>query len=337
MFKKTKKWLVELLNIGRTNSNYLRPIIFFGLFSLASTACQAQFLKKSFDWVLHHAIIDTTTPGQPSFRFYPTIAYSPETNFEIGFITLYLYQAKKDTNNRISELNAFTFYTLQNQYGIWLDNAIYGDKDKWFILGRTRFQRFPLLYYGIGPNTTTKHPATIDANNLIFRQRVLKKIIPNLFLGPELDYQKLYNTAVIHERDDPVKELPPGSAGASNLGLGGAIVYDNRHNVLNVRKGYFAELGVLHYGQKFGSTSPFTGINADLRSYTPLNKRDVLAVQLTGNLFTGNVPFNQMALMGGESMMRGYYFGRFRDKTMIAGQAEYRLLPLPFSKRMPAP
>ena len=29
--------------------------------------------------------------------------------------------------------------------------------------------------------------------------------------------------------------------------------------------------------------------------------------------------------LGGDSLMRGYYAGRFRDKVLLAGQAEYRL------------
>ena len=37
--------------------------------------------------------------------------------------------------------------------------------------------------------------------------------------------------------------------------------------------------------------------------------------------------------MGGESLMRGYYLGRYRDKNLLAGQVEYRILPFSFSKR----
>lgn len=105
---------------------------------------------------------------------------------------------------------------------------------------------------------------------------------------------------------------------------------------MNVRNGYFAELGLLNYFNKLGSRYHFTGVNTDIRSFKALNKRDVLALQFTGNFYSGNVPFNQMALMGGETIMRGYYFGRYRDKNMLAGQAEYRLLPFPFSKRIGA-
>ncbi|MDB5246891.1 MAG: hypothetical protein JWQ40_1285 [Segetibacter sp.] len=71
--------------------------------------------------------------------------------------------------------------------------AIYGHQDKWFILGRTRFQRFPLLYVGIGKNTSQDHPATIGANYFVFRQRILRKIVSNFFLGLEIDYRTLFN------------------------------------------------------------------------------------------------------------------------------------------------
>jgi hemolysin activation/secretion protein len=40
-----------------------------------------------------------------------------------------------------------------------------------------------------------------------------------------------------------------------------------------------------------------------------------------------------LALMGGESLMRGYYLGRYRDQNLVAAQLEYRILPFSFSKK----
>ena len=37
--------------------------------------------------------------------------------------SLHVYTANRDLNNRLSELKAFTFYTLENQYGLWLDHT----------------------------------------------------------------------------------------------------------------------------------------------------------------------------------------------------------------------
>jgi outer membrane translocation and assembly module TamA len=122
-----------------------------------------------------------------------------------------------------------------------------------------------------------------------------------------------------------------GSEGSSNLGFGGGILYDNRHNVLNVREGGYAELAILHYNNAWGSTFSFTSVISDNRLYKSINKRDVLAAQVLGQLTYGQPPFNQLSLLGGESLMRGYYTGRFRDRNQLAAQVEYRMLPLPFT------
>lgn len=67
-----------------------------------------------------------------------------------------------------------------------------------------------------------------------------------------------------------------------------------------------------------------------MRIYKPIGKNNVLAAQLLGQFNFGDVPFNQLAQMGGESMMRGYYFGRYRDNHQLATQVEFRFLPIPF-------
>ena len=70
-------------------------------------------------------------PDQPRFLLFPTLAYTPETSVEIGFSSLLLFHAKNNfEQNRLSEVQAFTFVTLRNQYGIWLDHAVYGDQDR---------------------------------------------------------------------------------------------------------------------------------------------------------------------------------------------------------------
>ena len=89
-------------------------------------------------------------PVDAKFISYPTLAYTPETSLELGISSLYVYSAKRDLSNRLSEMKSFTFYTLENQYGFWLYHAIYTDQNEWFLYGRARYQRFPLFYYGIG-------------------------------------------------------------------------------------------------------------------------------------------------------------------------------------------
>ncbi|WP_194778502.1 BamA/TamA family outer membrane protein [Pararhodonellum marinum] len=290
---------------------------------LVSVGHSQSFIKRYINSIIN----DTSDISQPQLLIYPTLAYAPETSWEIGFSSLYVYYAKRDTTNRLSEINGFTFFTLENQYGIWFDHAIYGDKENWFFLGRLRFQSFPLFYHGIGPDSPADYLALVDGNQILVKERVLRKVRKNLYFGLEVDFQRFNRVEFIPNSEQVDFDLPIGYEGSTNLGLGAGLVYDNRHNVLNVRNGFFSELGLIRSGQAFSDFS-FTSVISDTRIFRPIGTRNVLAAQLLGQFNSGNVPFNQMALLGGESIMRGYYFGRFRDKNQIASQVEMRFLPL---------
>jgi hypothetical protein len=274
--------------------------------------------------------------GKSNYIVYPTLAYTPETKTEIGLVNLYLFYANQNNKNRLSEINTFSFYTAEKQYGVLLDHAIYGDGDKWFFLGRGKFQYFPMKYYGIGMNTPEEGYDLVSNTNIQLRERVLRKIKGNFFIGAEFDFQKMYN--VEFSVSNPVDyDYPTGYKGSSNIGFGMGLVFDNRKNVMNVRKGLFAELAFLNYSKSFGSTNSFVSTQFDFRYFrTGFTPKDVLAVQGSALFNNGDVPFNQMAMIGGESMMRGYYLGRFRDKNLFTSQAEYRFLPFGFSKRLGA-
>ena len=119
---------------------------------------------------------EESNDGSSSFIVYPTLAFAPETSWEFGLSSLYLYYAKGNPENRLSEFNAFTFYTLEHQYGLWLDHANYGDRDQYMFLGRLRYQSFPLFYHGIGKNTPEDPLALVDAQYLLWKEHFLKQI-----------------------------------------------------------------------------------------------------------------------------------------------------------------
>lgn len=302
-------------------------------FNLLNEAVGQNFLKRYFNRFIN----DTSDVSKPQLLIYPTLAYAPETSLEIGFNSLLVYYSRRDTNNRLSEVNGFTFFTLKQQYGFWFDHALYSHQDKWFFLGKIRLQSFPLYYHGIGIETPKEHLALVDANQILIKERLLRKIKKNLFLGLELDFQQLSQVKFTPTDENSDLDLPTGAQGGTNFGLGMGLVYDNRHNVLNVRKGFFSELAYLRYLPGLSSFN-FHSIVSDTRLFQPIGKRNVLAWHLLGQFNGGDIPFNQLALMGGESIMRGYYTGRYRDKNQIATQLELRFLPLPlgFTKRIGA-
>ncbi len=315
----------------------MKNILLITVFTITNAALQAQsdsltFKKKVYNYA-YRFLNDSVDAGKPKFLLYPVVAYSPETSLELGFSGLYLYNAKGDyINNRLSEIQVFTFYTLKQQYGAWFDHFIYGDRDNWFFLGRLRFQRFPLFYYGLGPEARKEDETVLNADYTLIKERVLRKVATDLFVGLEIDYQRLYNVSFADEGEHP-HTMIRGADGTSNLGLGVGIVFDNRKNALNVRQGAFAELAYIHYDNVWGSEYGFNTVQADLRLFKTIRQNQVLAFQAIGSSMRGDVPFNQYAQLGGDSHGRGYYTGRFRDKNYFSSQVEYRWLPFRGSKR----
>lgn len=303
--------------------------LLLSLLTVQGVVAQSDNLVKRY---LNNVLSESGDPSAPKLINYPTVAYAPETSWELGISSLYVYSANRDLSNRLSEIKAFTFYTLENQYGFWLDHALYTDENKWFFYGRARYQSFPLFYYGIGRETPSEHIALIDGEYTLFRERLLRETLPSLYFGLELDYQGLNRVNYIDTETD--FELPEvGAMGSNNLGIGLGLLYNNIHNAMNPREGLYSEWAFMNYNTAAGSDYNMTTYVIDNRLYRPVKENTVFAAQLYGQFTSGNAPFNMLALMGGESLMRGYYLGRYRDKNLVAGQVEYRILPFEFSKR----
>ncbi len=81
----------------------------------------------------------------------------------------------------------------------------------------------------------------------------------------------------------------------------------------------------LTFGRWLGSDYTYAKIKADLRTYIPVGASHALALQAYVQSAWGNVPFMALPMFGSDNTMRGYYAGRFRDKSLCVLQAEYRL------------
>ena len=322
--------MLKILNI--THALKLTLMVIFVWFGVLKGTGQQSLPIRIFNKMFN----DTVSSGNPKWIAYPVLSYAPETSWEIGVAGVMVYYAKRDTSNRLSEMGCFTFFTLEGQYGAHFDHALYSDKDKWFALGKIKLQSYPLSYYGIGPNISGEEQAIANANFTLVRERFLRNIYGNWYAGLEIDYERLsqvhFDWINGYEQTEPIR----GEDGYSNLGLGLGLVYDSRHNVLNVRHGILSEIGYLSYHPFLGSTNRLNTLFLDNRVFMETGDNTVLAGQMIGQFSHGDVPFNQLSMMGGEMMMRGYYLGKYRDKNMVAVQLEHRWLPFSFSKRIGA-
>ncbi|MEH6658408.1 BamA/TamA family outer membrane protein [Leeuwenhoekiella marinoflava] len=312
----------------------LSILLFLGLqIQAQDTESKAEKQKKGFiSRYINNIFNDTVAKEKAQFLIYPVMGYRPETGVEFGVVPLYVFYANENVNNRLSEINAYAFFTLNGQYGLRINHAVYADQDKWFFLGDLDFEQFPLKYYGIGNEVPKENIALVDATQIRIKERVLRNVAKNFYVGLETDFRSLSNvTFKSPEEEEPLAnfDLPFGAEGTTSFGMGLGLVYDERHNVLNERDAFFSEFAYINYNPFWKSDVKYQIITTDNRFFKKIGKNDVLAAQLLGEFnFGGDVPFNQLSYMGGENMMRGYFKGRFRDRNQLAAQIEYRFLPL---------
>jgi outer membrane translocation and assembly module TamA len=81
----------------------------------------------------------------------------------------------------------------------------------------------------------------------------------------------------------------------------------------------------MHYAPKIGSVYEYTSFVFDARKYFNPWYKHIIAIQGTTTATTSEVPFYEMAMLGGDNQMRGYYKGAFRDRVLVDGQVEYRM------------
>jgi outer membrane protein assembly factor BamA len=259
----------------------------------------------------------------------PALFYTPETRLGFGSLTSGVFNLGDKATTRNSNVQVLGAYTLNKQIIFRTYNTIFTKDEQWAFNGELSYYDFPIFYYGIGNDTDADFEEDLGYQVIIFRERMLRKLKPSFFAGVQYRYTNLYDLRFEPEfliEDKPVLESQTGA----NSGFGVSFIYDNRDNVLNATKGLFIELSNFIHHSGIGSDFDYNRFTLDIRKFWPITDKAVIAAQYLGEFNDGEVPFREMALLGGESIMRGYYNGRFRDKQQMAIQTEYRQQILPW-------
>lgn len=266
--------------------------------------------------------------GEYVRKFYilPIISASPETSLRIGAAGIFLFRRKGMLpETQLSSVRVPLSYTLNNQFKGKLNLNYYSNGNKHIFNATVQWFNFPLLFYGIGNNTQAADEETYTTQTLNAELTYLKSVIPNLYAG--LGYTFLQSDIVQFENNGLLAQpgLIPGNTGSITSGFNLNFRYDNRDNNLCASSGYYVDFKLANYESWMGSEYDFTRIDIDFRKYFQPFKKHVLAFQMVLTNTWGEPPFETMALLGGNSIMRGHYEGRFRDNSLYAGQIEYRL------------
>jgi hypothetical protein len=260
----------------------------------------------------------------------PVAVYTPETHLGFGGLGVMLWKSHHpEIKTRTSNAELLMLYTTRHQIIFIPRYTILTRGEKYMFEGfGEELLDFRDNYYGVGDGTPETNREIVTYNVLGWENRVGRRIFSDrhLFMGLETRFIKYYNI-----KTEPgsllLTEKTAGYQGSTSLGIGPAMTWDERDNVLNPTKGFYWDIRYSFYSQHFGSTNEYHRLIVDFRKYFLLNhsNHQILAVQVFNNFVRGDAPFKELAEFGGPRVLRGYYRGRFRDNYVSALQAEYRL------------
>ena len=265
---------------------------------------------------------------------FPIIALSTETNWVFGLANAYIFKTfKKDPTLRTSTIPSGFLYTLNKQILVAIGANIYLPKEKYIIRFENSFSKFPDKFWGIGNNSLESEKESYTFTQFYINPQLSRKIKKNIFGGVGIEYQDVFDIEYdtlgnfekqkvlgIHQRTD-----------YHVLGFSVLFTHDSRNHTYTPTKGSLFRVKYANFNENIGSDFSFHGVEADFRKFINLRSRQVLAIQGLGIFTFGDVPYRNLAVLGGNAMMRGYYAGRYRDKKFIGSQVEYRF---PVHKRL---
>lgn len=309
--------MLNSLNKNLSNFLFLLILSFLPLCIISQTTGVPDSIKRK------KSIIDYFTQKR-NYLIAPQFDRGPETGILTGIYYLQLFKHKKDTATRTSNTETFLSITQKKQYVAEFNETILIGKDKFILRGSSIFTRYNEYFYGIGNNIDLKQKDTIEFNLFQTTQRFTKVITRKAFAGIQYQYYQVYNLG--YKKNDILdKSNPVGINGSITSGVGPVFLYDSRDNVIFSHTGFYLDISALFVNKVFGGNHTFTNFTFDARKFIKFYHKYVFCIQGLINYNVGDVPFRQLALLGSDIMMRGYYMGAFRDKTMMCGQVELRI------------
>lgn len=308
--------------------------LFLMIFCLLSSDLLSQeTLKKNEGQQI--VVSQESEPDRLGVTILPVVYYTPETRMAFGLGGLFTYRFGLIFKQaRPSTFFIGAIYTQMKQFTLQLKPELYLQKDSLLLTGNFLAERFPTKLWGIGPYTDDALEEVYTPQRFLMEIGFQKKFFPEVPIYLGLKYH-LESTKIIETEPGKLldQDLVDGSNGGLLSGPGMIISLDNRNNIFYPTSGFYLQANISWNDHFFGSDFDFFHIQLDLRHYYQVSDNQVLAIQGLAETNSGQVPFYKLARLGGDSLLRGFYQGRFRDMNLLAFQAEYRF---PVWKRLGA-
>lgn len=266
---------------------------------------------------LHVEGNDSITSKNVKILPVPAFGYSPETKTYIGGVCLFTFDFYRDSITRHSNAKMEFNYTWNKQMIVESGWNLFSKEEKWFTKGQIHYSKYPDYYYGIGSETSDTNKYAYTSNRFIFDISALKRVRNYLFTGVNVEYIRYWNVMPINEATVSYSELTDNKT----LGLGYSVLMDDRNSILSPTGGTYIYANSTYNFSK----ANYWDFLFDVRYYNTWHDKYTIAGRFVNDINTGIPPFYDYAFLGGDKFVRGYYFGRYRDKNFSSLQVEFRL------------
>lgn len=272
------------------------------------------------------------TAESKHFTFIPAVEYSLVTRLAVSLNASLVLPGKTRADNN-STLSGELKYTQNKQVigqlvsNLWLKNNQYILNTNW------SYARFPQKDFGLGANSELNRFDLLDYHYLKLHQSIVKRLAPDLYVGPGLSIDHHWNISDTTTLNKPLTGFTQyGFTNAStSIGVSVNILYDTRKNLVNpVPNSSYVNLIYRNNLTVLGSDQDWQGLVIDARKYFafPKASKNVLAFW-TYNLLTlqGKPPYLHLPATASDvynNTGRGYIQGRFRGDKLLFAESEYR-------------
>ncbi|MFV0521939.1 MAG: BamA/TamA family outer membrane protein [Mangrovibacterium sp.] len=257
--------------------------------------------------------------------------YTPELGFLIGGGALFSWRTdKNDLSLTRSNMPVMLSFTSTGAITLNMRPTTFWNNDNLRINGNFWFKKMPDNYWGVGFNTNQaidedKDVTAFERTWLDIAVEALFKIKDDLYFGPNysLNYTEGSNLSdwVAHDNYFAYYNDHP-----FNMGIGATFRYDSRDLPANAWEGKYFDVEFTQYGHYLGGNNNYNMLLVDYRQYTRINHKDgrILAWQVCSRNTFGDVPYNELSQLGNPFDLRGYPWGKYRNKGKAYAVVEYR-------------
>jgi len=258
-----------------------------------------------------------------ALRVLPVIGSAPETGFQGGVTALRVTSPAKESDTRASTDQAYVAYTAKHQLRAFLSTDRWTAGNRWGFNAQIEFQRYPQPFFGIGVDAPESAEEWYEGRSITATASVRRRFAQAIY--GQMGY-RFSNTDIRDAEETGI--IARGELLGSNGGvvsqLTSGVAWDTRDNLFAPEHGSLAQFTAAYSDDAFGGDYRFGRYTFDARRYVALG-RGVFAGQAYAEATSGEAPFDQLSLVGSNTIMRGYTRGRYRDRELAAAQIEYRM------------